>query len=219
MIDLFLEYQPLFVEGLLVTLQLNAIVIALSLVGGSLVGVARHYGGRTTNVLLGIPIDILRSIPLLVVLIWIFFAAPPLVGVRYMDPFVAAVIGLSLTQGAYISEIVRGGIQSVRQTQTRAALALGMTKTQAVTRVVFPQAFIRMLPPIGSQIAIGIKDSTLASVIAVPELLRQSQIIIGDSMQPFMILTGLMVFYFLMVMVVVRLIDMLYSKLSARGAS
>ena len=219
MIDLFFEYQALFVEGLLVTLQLNALVAVFSLAGGSLVGMVRHYGGRAINMVLGVPIDILRSIPLLVVLIWIFFAAPPLFGVRYMDPFLAAVIGLSLTQGAYISEIVRGGIQSVRQTQTRAALALGMTRTQAVTRVVFPQAFIRMLPPIGSQIAIGIKDSTLASVIAVPELLRQSQIIIGDSMQPFVILTSLMVFYFIMVMVVVRLIDMLYSKLSARGAS
>ncbi|MDI2099426.1 amino acid ABC transporter permease [Ruicaihuangia caeni] len=219
MFDVFFDYRGLFIEGLLVTLQLNAIVVVLSVAGGALIGVARHYGGKIVRVVLGIPVDILRSIPLLVVLIWVFFASPMVFGTRYIDPFVAAVIGLSLTQGAYISEIVRGGLASVRSTQTRAGLALGMTRTQVVTRVVAPQALIRMLPPIGSQVAIGIKDSTLASVIAVPELFRQSQIVIGDSMQPFVVLTTLMVFYFVLVMIVVRLIDMLYTRVAARGAS
>ena len=219
MIGILSEYWPEFLGGLLVTLQLSALAILFSVAGGSLVGTLRHYGGRTVNLLLGILVDIFRSIPLLVVLIWIFLASPTLIGVTYLDPFVAAVIGLSLVQGAYISEIVRGGIQSVRSQQTRAGLALGMTKSQVVIRVVFPQAFIRMLPPVGSQVAITIKDSTIASVIAVPELLRQSQIVVGATFQSFGILTTLMVFYFVLVVIVLRLIDLGYSKVSARGAS
>lgn len=219
MLSIFYEYKSVFFGGLLVTLELSALAILFSVVGGSLVGILRHYGGRPLNLILGVPVDILRSIPLLVVLIWIFFASPPLLGVTYLDPFVAAVIGLSLAEGAYISEIVRGGIKSVRSQQTRAGLALGMKKSQVITRIVFPQAFIRMLPPIGSQVAITIKDSTIASVIAVPELLRQSQIVVGATFQPFGILTTLMVFYFVLVIIVIRLIDFGYSRVAPRGAS
>src|SRR5680860_1121188 len=108
--DILHEYGYLFQQGAITTVELTALSVFFSLIGGSVVGALRCYGGRVVSALLGVPVDILRSIPLLVVLIWIFFAAPAAVGATYISPFLAAVVGLSLTEGAYISEIVRGGL-------------------------------------------------------------------------------------------------------------
>jgi polar amino acid transport system permease protein len=101
----------------------------------------------------------------------------------------------------------------------RAALALGMTPLQAIRTIILPQALIRMLPPLGSLAVIAIKDSAIASVIAVPELLRQSQIVAGQTFRPFEIYTTLMLVYFLLCYPVARGVDRLYRRVQHLGAS
>src|SRR5262249_60450169 len=102
--------------------------------------------------------DWMRAVPVLVVLVWPFFALPTLPGLT-RPPFVAALIGLTLHLAAYAAEIYRAGIESVRPGQTRASLALGMSRTQILRRVVLPQALVRMLPAFGSLLSVTIKDT------------------------------------------------------------
>jgi polar amino acid transport system permease protein len=115
--------------------------------------------------------------------------------------------------------VIRAGLLSVRAGQMRAALALGMTRLQAIRTIILPQALIRMLPPIGSLTVIAIKDSAIASVIAVPELMRQSQTLVGNTFRPFEIYTAVMIVYFLILYPIARGTDRLYRRLQHLGAS
>jgi polar amino acid transport system permease protein len=160
----------------------------------------------------------MRAIPVLVVLVWSFFALPILTGLT-MPPFVAALVGLTVHLAAYAAEIVRAGIESVRPGQTRAALALGMSRAQIVRRIILPQAIVRMLPAFGSLLSITIKDTAIASVIAVPELMRQSETLAGQSFQPIEVYTFAMLVYFVILFPVTRGVDMFYQRVAHLGRS
>jgi polar amino acid transport system permease protein len=154
----------------------------------------------------------------LVILVWTYFAFPLLIG-RSLSPITAGVLGLGLHLAAYVSEVIRAGLGSVRPGQMRAALALGMSPFQAVRTIILPQALVRMLPPIGSLLVLAVKDSAIASVIAVPELIRQSQTLAGQTFRPFEIYTAVMILYFLILYPVARGVDALYRRLAPLGAS
>jgi ABC-type amino acid transport system permease subunit len=160
----------------------------------------------------------MRSIPLLVVLVWTFFAFPLVVG-RSLDAMTAGIIGLGVHLGAYVAETIRAGLTSVRRNQMQAGLALGMSRLQAIRTIVLPQALIRMMPALGSLFVIAIKDSAIASVIAVPELLRQTQIVAGKTYRPFELYTAAMIVYFLLCYPVARLVDRAYRRLQHLGSS
>src|SRR5215831_12737232 len=160
--------------GIGVTIALAAASGAASLARGFVVALARLFGPRWATPAVVLYIYSMRAVPVLVVLVWTFFALPILTGLT-MQPFVAALIGLTVHLGAYAAEIYRAGIESVRPGQTRASLALGMSRPQILRRIVLPQALVRMLPAFGSLLSVTIKDTAIASVIAVPEIMRQSE--------------------------------------------
>src|SRR5688572_14617993 len=199
-------------SGLLTTLLVSALSILLGAAIGLVVGAGRAYGGRWLNRILGFYVDTVRAVPVLVFLVWTYFAFPLFAGVR-LTPTTAGVLALGFHLGAYVGEVIRAGLLSVRAGQMRAALALGMTRLQAIRTIVLPQALIRMLPPIGSLTVIAIKDSAIASVIAVPELMRQSQTLVGNTFRPFEIYTAVMIVYFLILYPVARGTDRLYRRL------
>ena len=205
-------------SGLLMTLLLSVAVMAGSLSLGFAVGLARHYGPRWLALPLDFYVDSMRAIPVLVVLVWTFFAFPILTGVS-LPPFWAALIALTVHIAAYVAEIVRAGVGSVRAGQTRAALALGMSRTQVVARIVLPQAIVRMLPAFGSILSITIKDTAIATVIAVPELMRQSETIAAQSFRPMEVFTAVMIVYFLLLFPVTRGVDRLYRRVAHLGRS
>jgi polar amino acid transport system permease protein len=136
-----------------------------------------------------------------------------------LNPILAAILALGIHLGAYVTEAIRAGLTSIRPGQMHAALALGMSRFQAIRTIILPQALIRMLPPLGSLIVIAIKDSAIASVIAVPELLRQSQVLAGKTYRPFEIYTTAMLVYFLICYPTARIIDRAYRRLAPLGAS
>ena len=205
-------------SGVAVTLLLSALSGATSLVAGLFVALLRLYGPRWLRPLVVLYIDSMRAIPVLVVLVWTFFALPIVAGVT-MSPFVAALIGLTVHLAAYAAEIVRAGIESVRPGQSRAALALGMSRAQIVRRIVMPQAIVRMLPAFGSLLSITIKDTAIASVIAVLELMRQSETLAGQSFQPIEVFSFAMLVYFLILFPVTRGVDMIYRRVVHLGRS
>ena len=204
--------------GVGITVVLSLVSGLTSLVLGLVVALARLYGPRGLRSLIVLYVDSMRAIPVLVVLVWTFFALPIVAGVT-MSPFAAALIGLTVHLAAYAAEIVRAGIESVRPGQTRAALALGMSRAQILRRIVLPQAIVRMLPAFGSLLSVTIKDTAIASVIAVPELMRQSETVAGQSFQPIEVYTVAMAVYFLLLYPVTRGVDRFYRRVAHLGRS
>ncbi|MFL5335625.1 MAG: amino acid ABC transporter permease [Geminicoccaceae bacterium] len=213
-----LDSWRFLLRGIGVTLEISALSILLGLIIGVVFGALRAYGGRITYFAIGIYVDLIRSIPVLAVLVWVYFGVPLIVG-QALDPIAGGVLALGIHLGAYVTETIRAGLSSVRAGQMRAALALGMSQLQAIRTIIMPQAVIRMLPPLGSLIVIAVKDSAIASVIAVPELLRQSQVLAGKTFRPFEIYTAAMLIYFLICFPVARGIDRIYRRLAPLGAS
>jgi His/Glu/Gln/Arg/opine family amino acid ABC transporter permease subunit len=214
----FLENWQFLLRAIGTTMLLSAFSILLGCAIGIVCGALRTYGGRVLDTIIGLYVDITRSIPILAILVWMYFAFPRLIE-HSLDPIVAAVLALGIHLGAYVTEAIRAGLTSIRPGQMRAALALGMSPFQAVRTIILPQALIRMLPALGSLIVIAVKDSAIASVIAVPELLRQSQVLAGKTFRPFEIYTAAMLVYFLVCYPTARGIDRIYRRLVPLGAS
>jgi His/Glu/Gln/Arg/opine family amino acid ABC transporter permease subunit len=214
----FLENWQFLLRAVGTTMLLSAFSILLGCAIGIVCGALRTYGGRLLDTIIGLYVDITRSIPVLAILVWMYFAFPLLIE-HSLDPIVAAVLALGIHLGAYVTEAIRAGLTSIRPGQMRAALALGMSPFQAVRTIILPQALIRMLPALGSLIVIAVKDSAIASVIAVPELLRQSQVLAGKTFRPFEIYTAAMLVYFLICYPTARGIDRIYRRLVPLGAS
>ena len=174
-----LDNLPFLWAGIETTLVVSALSVACSLVLGFAAGLGRCYGPAWLRLPLVFYIDSMRAIPVLVVIVWTFFAFPILFGVT-MTPIVAAVGAISVHVAASIAEIVRAGIESIRQGQSWAGLALGMSRAQLLRKVILPQAVTRMLPSFGSAVIVTIKDSAIASVIAVPDVIRHAESVVAQ---------------------------------------
>ncbi|OEY65491.1 amino acid ABC transporter permease [Marinobacter sp. X15-166B] len=129
-------------------------------------------------------IEIFRGTPILVQVLFIFYGLPDIIG-GPIDPLVAGTAAIALNSGAYISEVVRGGVQSIDKGQGEAGLSLGLSRTQTFWTIIWPQAFRRMIPPLGNQAIVSIKDTSLFSVIGVGELVRQGQVYIANTFTAF----------------------------------
>jgi len=125
-------------------------------------------------------IEVFRGTPILVQVLFIFYGLPQILG-GPINALTAGIAAIAVNSGAYISEVVRGGVQSIERGQREASLSLGLSRTQAFRYVIWPQAFRRMIPPLGNQAIISIKDTSLFSVIGVGELVRQGQIYIATT--------------------------------------
>lgn len=189
------KYRSLLVSGLLYTLLFTVICVVL----GLLIGLVTGLGRLSSNPLLTAPlrayIEVFRCTPVLVQLVWFYYALPVLTGIE-MSAVVAATLCLSLYGGAFYSEIVRGGIISIDAGQTEAAKALGMTRLQLLRRVILPQAFKKMVPPLMNQSIMQLKNTSLLSVLAVPDLLYQGQVIAHDTYRPLELYTFIAIAYF-----------------------
>jgi polar amino acid transport system permease protein len=145
--------------GLLTTLILSGLTIALGLAVGVIVGLLRTYAAPWLDFALSLYVDTARAVPPLVILVWTYFAFPILIG-QSLSPLEAGTIALGLHLGAYVAEVIRAGLTSIRPGQMRAGLALGMSRLQVIRVIIMPQAVIRMLPALGSLAVIAVKDSS-----------------------------------------------------------
>jgi polar amino acid transport system permease protein len=213
-----LESWRFLLSGLEITLLLSLLTVLCSLVLGTAVGLARCYGPAWLRIPLVFYIDSMRAIPVLVVLVWGYFALPIVTGLS-LPPFWAALFALSLHIAAYVAEIIRAGVSSVRPGQTRAALALGMSRVQLIREIILPQAIVRMLPAFGSILSITIKDTAIATVIAVPEYMNHSQTLAGQSFRPIEVFVLAAIVYFIILFPITRGVDMLYRRVAHLGRS
>ncbi|HTC07947.1 MAG TPA: amino acid ABC transporter permease [Acetobacteraceae bacterium] len=213
-----LESWRFLLSGLEITLLLSLLTVFCSLLLGTAVGLARCYGPAWLRVPLVFYIDSMRAVPVLVVLVWTYFALPIGTGLS-LPPFWAALAALSLHIAAYVAEIIRAGVSSVRPGQTRAALALGMSRAQLIREIILPQAIVRMLPAFGSILSITIKDTAIATVIAVPEYMNHSQTLAGQSFRPIEVFVLAAIVYFIILFPITRGVDMLYRRVAHLGRS
>lgn len=163
---------PMLLDGLWLTLQLGAASIVAGLVLGLIVALLGLYAVKSVRLLMRLYIDIFRSIPLLVLLIIVYYALP-FVGLR-LSSFASAMAALTLVSGAYTAEIFRAGIQAIPRGQFEAAEALGLNQRQTMFDVILPQAVRIVIPPLTNNSINVIKDTALASVVAMPDLLKQA---------------------------------------------
>ncbi|HRY25221.1 MAG: amino acid ABC transporter permease [Geminicoccaceae bacterium] len=168
----FQQALPLLLTGLWVTLLLGAASIVLGMAGGLLLALARLYARSPLRQLAIVYIDVFRAIPLLVLLVIVYYALP-FVGIR-LSPFLSAVTALSLVSSAYSAEIFRAGIEAVPQGQFEAARSLGLRPWPTMWKVILPQAVRIVIPPLTSNSINVLKDTALASVVAMPDLLKQA---------------------------------------------
>ena len=170
--NVFVSSFPLLLSGLKVTLQLGLVSILFGLLFGLVLALVRIYAMRPVSLVAKIYTDIFRSIPLLVLLIVVYYALP-FVGVR-LSPFMSAAVALVLVSGAYAAEIFRAGIEAIPKGQFEASHALGLSYRHMMADVVLPQAVRIVIPPLTNNSINVIKDTALASVVAMPDLLKQA---------------------------------------------
>lgn len=168
----FRDALPLLLEGLGITVLLGAVSIVAGFVSGLLMALLRLYGFAALRVLARVYIDVFRSIPLLVLLVLVYYALP-FVGVR-LSSFAAAATALSMVSCAYTAEIFRAGIEAIPKGQFEAADAIGLNFFDTMRDVVLPQALRIVTPPLTSNCINVLKDTALASVVAMPDLLKQA---------------------------------------------
>jgi polar amino acid transport system permease protein len=207
---LFVQSLPALARGAATTAELAFVSILIGLVIGLFGGLARVSGSRLLSGLALGYATFMRGVPLLVTLLFLYYGMPSL-GLL-LEAKTVAIVALSITNGAYVTEIVRAGIQSIDRGQLRAARSLGMGWALAMRRIVLPQALRRVLPPIGNEAITLLKNTALVSVIAIPDLLRAGTDIMTWQANTFSPFAGVALMYLLMTLPLVFLV----SRLEAR---
>ena len=207
-----LRYVPLFVRGVGYTLGYTVVTVVAGLVLGLLLGLGRLSRSRLVNAPLVAFIEVFRCTPLLVQIVWFYYALPVVlkrVLQREVDipPWLAAGMVLSFYTAAFYAEIFRGGILSIEAGQWDAARALGLRRWTMMRQVVLPQAVRRMVPPFMNQSIIQLKNTSLVSTIAIPDLLYQGTLITSDTFRPMETYTVIAVIYFVLLFPATRLVQ------------
>ena len=190
------HYRGLIVWGLGVTIAYTVVTIVVGMMIGLVVGLLRLSSSKLITLPLTAYVEIFRCTPLLVQIIWFYYAFPVVIGID-IPGVVAAGLVLSLYTGAFYAEIVRGGVNSIEIGQWDAARALGLRYVPLLRLVILPQAFRRMIPPFMNQSIIQLKNTSLVSTIAVADLLYEGQMITAATYRPLEVYTMIAVLYFL----------------------
>jgi polar amino acid transport system permease protein len=188
----------LLARGIWVTLALWTIAYAFGLAAGLFIGLARGSARRALNWPATGWIELFRNTPVLVQLVWFYYAFPVLTGVQ-LAAFTAAAIGLSLNTSAYCAEIFRGGIQSIVRGQWDAGRAIGMTGPTVLRRIILPQAIRRMVPAFTNRGIELAKTTAIASVITVHELMYEARLLSANIYRPVEVLTTVALIYFVVI--------------------
>jgi polar amino acid transport system permease protein len=187
-----------FLDGAFVTVQLTLVSFSIAIVLGLFIALARLSETRLLRIPATIYVEVFRSTPALVQLVWIYYALPIITGIR-IDGFTSIALGLGLHTAAYFGEIFRGGILSIDRGQVDAGKSVGMVYHQVMRQIILPQAVRRMIPPFMNETANLIKLTTLGSVLAVYELLHAANVLITSTYRPLEIYTAIAVVFALMI--------------------
>ena len=213
--DALQEYLPSFFEGLVMTVELTVIAVILGTVIGLFAGMGRLTKIAPLRWLSNIYVGFFRGTPLFVQILLIHFAVLPAMFGK-STAFVSGIVALSLNAGAYIAEIFRAGIQSIDRGQMEAARSLGLTQGQAMRTIILPQAVRRMLPPLGNEAIMLLKDSSLLAAIALQEMTYYAKLMQGKTYlawEPYLTLALMYLVLTLLLAQVVKFLERKYGTL------
>lgn len=188
---------PALFKGAQLTVLITLAGLAGGLVVGTIAGLMRAYGNAVLNAIAFAYVELIRGTPIVVQVMFIYFALPTLADIR-VNPLTAAITAIVVNAGAYIAEIVRGAFLSVHQGLREAGLALGLPTWKVLLYIIGPVAFRRMIPPLGNQFIVSLKDTSLFIVIGVGELTRQGQEIMAANFRAVEVWSAVAVFYLIM---------------------
>ena len=192
---------PSFLPQLAAGARVTLLIALAGLVGGAILGLIaglmRAYGGRVLNAIAFVYIELIRGTPIVVQVMFLYFALPVLLDVR-MAPMTAAILAIVVNAGAYLAEIVRGAFLSIPRGLTEAGMAMGLPQWKVLLHIVGPLAFRRLIPPLGNQFIVSLKDTSLFIVIGVGELTRTGQEIMASNFRAVEIWTAVAVLYLIM---------------------
>jgi len=195
---------PLMLKGALITFEISIIGALLGIIVGFILILMRMSPLRPIKYLAEIYISIFRGTPLLLQIFFIYYALPGLLGID-LPPFIAGVLALSLNSGAFVTEVLRGGISAVPRGQSEGARALGLKRRVIWGRIILPQVFIMILPPLTNELTMLVKASPLLSVITVVELTRTAQQIMILTYRPVEVILAAATLYFVICFMLTRL--------------
>ena len=199
-------------DGIWVTFKVTIGAILLALVIGLFAGLGRVAGNKVINGIASLYVEVIRGIPLLVQLFYIYYALGRIVNIPAIS---SAIIAMAICYGAYMGEIFRAGIQSISKGQMEAARSLGMNKSQAMIHVILPQAVTVILPPIGNEFVALLKDSSLVSILAVADLLRRGREFASETFTYFETYTMVALVYLIITLFFSQLISIMEERISA----
>ena len=197
--DFIGAYSPdhliFLLKGFWVTIKIAAISIFFSFIIGGLIGTLRYAKVPVVSQVLAVLVELIRNLPLLLIIFFVYFALPE-IGIKFSIEW-SAIIALTVFESAMVSEIIRSGLNSVHKGQIEAGRSSGLSYIQTLWHIVLPQGLRRMVPPIVSQFISLLKDTSLAVVIALPELMHHAQVINAQSIKyivPIFLLVSVMYF-------------------------
>ncbi|MGC3020672.1 MULTISPECIES: amino acid ABC transporter permease [unclassified Brevibacterium] len=208
-----IDYIPALLQGLYYTLLVSVVGLIIGFILGAIFGLGRISRSRIVYSLSTVYIEVLRGTPVLVQAIWIYFALPLIIGFN-IPSLTAGIVVIGLNSGAYIAEIVRGAVQSVEKGQMEAGRSLGLSQHLTMRYVIWPQAFKRMIPPLGNQFIISIKDTSLLSVILVPELIFQGRLVASNHFNAVEIYTTVAIFYLVITLTLSKVLNVMEKRLT-----
>lgn len=192
---------PVLMQGVKFTIFIAIAGIGVGFLIGILTGISRLAKNKFVYGMASIYVEVVRGTPIMVQALYIYFAIPMIFDTK-IDPLIAGIVTIAINAGAYIAEIVRGAIQSVDKGQIEAGRSLGLSKVQTFYYVVWPQALKRMIPPLGNQFIISLKDTSLLTVIGVGELTRQGTIVVSSNFRAVEIYTIVAILYLIMTLTI-----------------
>jgi glutamine transport system permease protein len=202
---------PFLLTGIRLTIIITIIGLLFGFIFGATAGLLKLSRNVVLRKLAGAYVESIRGTPLMVQVMFLYFGLPMAVGMR-IPPLTAGIVTIALNSGAYIAEIVRGAVQSINPGQMEAARSIGLTRFQAMRYVVWPQALKRMIPPLGNQFIISLKDTSLLVVIGVGELTRTGQEIISVNFRAFEVWLTVAIMYLMLTMTISKILSVVEEK-------
>ena len=184
------KYIPLFVEGLKVTIEISFVAVIIGVIIGLAIALFKLSGVKILSFIATLYIQIIRGTPVIVQLFIIYYSTYPLFGFN-IPPYIAAIIAFGFNSGAYVAEIIRAGIQAVDYGQMEAGRSLGMTYGRVMRHIIIPQGIKNILPALGNEFIVLLKETSVVSIIGTADLVRQADIIRAatySSFEPYIII-------------------------------
>ncbi|WP_027721927.1 amino acid ABC transporter permease [Maridesulfovibrio zosterae] len=211
--SVFWDTFPMLMRGLKLTIEITLGGLFLGFILGSTAGLMKLSRSFFVRKIAGVYVEAIRGTPMLVQAMFLYYGVPMAIGMR-IPPMTAGIVIIAVNSGAYIAEIVRGAVQSINPGQVEAGRSIGLTSAQTMRYIIWPQALKRMIPPLGNQFIISLKDTSLLMVIGVGELMRTGQEITSVNFRAFEVYLAVACVYLVMTLSIANGMRMVEKKLN-----